>query len=132
MDADPTGCAAIQKWRRGLRQPAILGKQRSEWSRTERMWEPDRSQESKGSGEQRDQKSERSPKSPGAIEDGGPSLFLHQIIDFASVHFALAPEPCTACILAASTHPLYHTVALDSGSEDRYVHTLPRFEMLLS
>lgn len=60
------------------------------------MEEPDRSQESKRSGEQRDQKSTSGPKSQGAIEDkedGGPSLFLHQIIDFASVHFALAPAP---------------------------------------
>ena len=69
------------------------------------MEEPDRSQESKRSGEQRDQKSERGPKSQGAIEDkedGGPSLFLHQIIDFASVHFALSRTcTCTACILAA-------------------------------
>lgn len=66
------------------------------------MEEPDRSQESKRSG---DQKSERGPKSQGAIEDkedGGFSLFLHQIIDFASVHFALARNrTCTACILAA-------------------------------
>ena len=58
------------------------------------MWEPNRSQESKGSGKQRDQESNRGQKSQEAIEDkkdGGPSLFLHQIIDFASAHFALAP-----------------------------------------
>ena len=50
-------------------------------------------------------------------EDGGPILFLHQIIDFAPVNFALAP----AYTLAAPTHPLHHTVALDSGSEARYI-----------
>ena len=57
---------------------------------------PDSSQESKGSGEQRDQESEGGQESQGAMEDKedeGPSLFLHQIIDFASAHFALAPAP---------------------------------------
>lgn len=52
--------------------------------------------ESKKSDEQRDQESQGGYKSQGAIEDKedrGPSLFLHQIIDFASVHFAFAPAP---------------------------------------
>ena len=66
------------------------------------MWEPDRSQESKGArgargpGEQRDQESGGGQESQGAMEDkedGSPSLFLHQIIAFASAHFALAPAP---------------------------------------
>ena len=96
MDADTTGCIRRNFGSgEGVQgRPAISGKQRSDRSRTERMWEPNRSQESKGSGEQRDQESERGQKSQWAIEDkenGGPSLFLHQIIDFASVHFALVP-----------------------------------------
>ena len=56
----------------------------------------------------------------GDKEDGGVSLFLHQIIDFAPAHFASTPAT-TQPILAAPTHPLHHTVALDSGSEARYV-----------
>ena len=50
----------------------------------------------KGSEEQRDQESEGGQESQGAMEDkgdGAPSLFLHQIIDFAPAHFALAPAP---------------------------------------
>ena len=45
-----SGCAsdAISEAEKGLRQPAISWKRRSERSRTERMWEPDKSQESKG------------------------------------------------------------------------------------
>ena len=81
--------AQFRKWRRGSRQPAISGKQRSDRSRTERMWEPDRSQESKEI-----KRAKGGQKSQGAIEDkedGGPGLFLHQILDFASVHFAVAP-----------------------------------------
>ena len=53
----------------------------------------------KGSGEQRDQESEGGQESQGAMEDkedGGTSLFLHQIIDFVSAHFALAPAPAPA------------------------------------
>ena len=50
----------------------------------------------KCSGEQRDQESKGGQESQGAMgdkEDGGPSLFLHQIIDFAPANFALAPAP---------------------------------------
>ena len=55
-DAHPT---QFWKWRRGLRQPAISRKRKSERNKTEWMWEPDRSQgskgvrEAKGPGEQR-------------------------------------------------------------------------------
>ena len=56
-------------------QPAISGKRRSEQKeeRIERMWMSDRGQRSKGG------------LSQGAMEDkedGGASLFLHQIVDF--------------------------------------------------
>ena len=44
----------------------------------------------KGSGKQRDQGSEGAMEDK---EDGGPRLFLHQIIGFAPAHFALAPAP---------------------------------------
>ncbi len=64
-------------------------------------------------------------------EDRGASLFPHQIVDFALAHFAplyfptcifrLHTRTYTACILVAPTHPLHHTVALDSRSEAMYV-----------
>lgn len=47
-------------------------------------------------------------------EDGVVSLFLHQIIGFALAHFA--PTPVTAQLGFQ-----LHNVALDSGSESRYV-----------
>ena len=66
----------------------------------------------------KNQESEGSQKSQGAggnKEDGGRSLFLNQIIDFAPAHFAPAPaQPVFNCTL-------HRTVALDSGSEARYV-----------
>ena len=55
-DAHPT---QFWKWRRGLRLPAISRKRKSERTKTECMWEPDRSQgskrvrEAKGPGEPR-------------------------------------------------------------------------------
>ena len=70
-------------------------------------------------------------ESQGIKEDGGASLFPHQVVDFALAHsasshfstFIFCIHTCTyiACILAAPTHRLYHTVALDSESEARYV-----------
>ena len=72
----------------------FLVERRSERSRTERMWEPDRSQESKGvrgakgQGNKGIRRAKGARRAKGTIEDkedGGPSLFLHQIIDFASV-----------------------------------------------
>lgn len=42
------------------------------------------------------------------------SLFLHQIIDSHCTYI------CTACTLAAPTHLLHYTVALDNGCEARY------------
>ncbi len=47
-------------------------------------------------------------------EDGGASLFPHQIVDFA-------PAPAQPVPRRTFPHPLHYTVALDSGSEARYV-----------
>ena len=49
--------------------------------------------------------------------------FPYQIFDFTPTHCASFLYICTytSCILAAPTHPLHHTFALDSGSEARYV-----------
>ncbi len=66
-----------------------------------------------GSGEQKGSKEQR-----GATEDKEErvtSLSLHQIIDSHRTYI------CTACTSAALTHPLHYAVALDSGSEARYV-----------
>ena len=55
-------------------------------------------------------------------EDGGASLFLHQIIDFGPAHFThFCTCTYTNCIFATTTHPFHYTVAIDSGSEPRYV-----------
>lgn len=83
--------------------------------KTEQMWESDRGQERRKGGQE----------SKGVEEDkkdGGGSLFLHQITDFAPT-CTFRTNTCTyiAYILPAPTHPLHYTVALDSGSKARCV-----------
>ncbi len=71
------------------------------------MWEPDRGQESKGVKGGKEVMKDK--------EGGVPVSFA---IRSLTSHRTCT---CTTCTLAAHTHPLHYTVALDSGSEARYV-----------
>ena len=65
------------------------------------MWEPDRGQGSKGGQETQEAMEDK--------EDGGASVFLHQIIDFTPAHFTLTPAPAGSVfnvIHPYSEHPL--------------------------
>ena len=108
-DVHPTSEAGV----RGGRQ--FWGKRRSGQSRVE-------GKRLSGYGSRigvRRRKGVRKAKGPWRIkEDGGSSFFPHQIIDLLP-HFLY--RHLHSCILAAPTHPLYNTVALDSGSEAMYV-----------
>ena len=71
------------------------------------MREPDRGQESKGvKGARR------------VMEDKEEGVSVSFAIRSLILHRTCT---CTACTLAAPAHPLHYTVALDSGSEARYV-----------
>ena len=110
-DVHPTSEAGV----RGGRQ--FWGKPRSGQSRVE-------GKKLNGYGGQigvRRTKGVRKAKGPWRIkEDGGSGFFPHQIIDLLP-HFLYKYQHLHSCILAAPTHPLHDTVALDSGSEARYV-----------
>ena len=55
----------------------------------------------------------------GDKEEGGSSLFPHQIVDF-HLHLHLHLQSLYLAALSHH-HPLHYTVALDSGSDARYV-----------
>ena len=75
--------------------------------RTERMREPDRGQERKGV-----------KGAKGVMEDKEEGVSVSFAIRSLISHRTYT---CTAYTLTALTHPLHYTVALDSGSEARFV-----------
>ena len=70
------------------------------------MRKPDRGQESKG------------VKGARRVMEDGEELSVSFAIRLLFLHCTCI---CTACTLAAPTHPLHYTIALDSRSEARYI-----------
>ena len=82
------------KWKKGLRQPTISGSKGLSRVGPIRCGNQIGVRRAKEAGEQRDWESKGGQKSQGAMgnkEDGGSSLFFHQIIDFSTAYLALAP-----------------------------------------